>query len=80
MRAMPAARKKRKRNPNKCAPHRWLLPNHGADALTCEKCGRYLKAGDQVYGAMPSIIANIANLHNVPEADVIHRLSHPAWS
>ena len=80
MRAMPAARKKRKRNPNKCATHRWLLPNHGADALTCEKCGRYLKAGDQVYGAMPSIIANIANLHNVPEADVIHRLSHPAWS
>ena len=56
------------------------MPNHGADALTCEKCGRYLKAGDQVYGAMPSIIANIANLHNVPEADVIHRLSHPAWS
>ena len=61
------------------APHRWLLPDHGADALTCEECGRYLKAGDQVNGAMPSIIANIANLHNVPEADVLHRLSHPAW-
>ena len=70
---MPAARK---RNSNKCAPHRRLLPEHGADALTCEECGRYLKAGDQVNGAMPSIIAN---LHNVPEADVLHRLSHPAW-
>ena len=53
MRAMPASRK-RKRNSHKCAPYRWLLPDHGADALTCEECGRYLKAGDQVNGAMPS--------------------------
>ena len=82
LRAQPAARKpkrQRARKRNKCAPHRWLLPDPGADALTCEVCGRYLAAGDQAPAAMPGIIANIATLNGVTEADVQGRLSHPGW-
>ena len=78
---MRAAGKRKRRGPNrdKCAPHRWQLPDHGAEALTCEECGRYLEAGDQAEHAMPGIRANIAKRHGVTEADVRRRLSHSDW-
>ena len=82
LRAQPAARKprKRERKQNKCAPHRWLLPEPGAPALTCEACGRHIEAGDQAPASMDGIVSNIARLHGVTEVDVRGRLSHPGWT